>query len=191
MKTVLSDIAYKLNDDAKGYVTYMLLDEATGSIEKAFDQKNKILFSGADVLASALAGKGPPVNMMYLEFQNTLSPVVPEFERAGGLPYYTGLVTGDVLRVPLLVSPDINSTDESLYVGNKPVFIAVSELSLGAVNSLSVVDGSSTFIGAALVASEDPNDMSKDKVFSRVYFDSAVTKTAGKQLCIIWNIIFS
>ncbi len=183
---------YGLGKQAIGVVTAMLFDPITKAISQAVTNRNKIMYGGADVMASRLvSNEAPPVNMMYLEFAN-VTPPSPTYDRAGGLAYYRGLGSNhDILRVPLIVTPTVSSTNQALYDGNNSIFISVSEASQGKINALGVVDGVSSFYGAALVAAADPADLTKDKVFSRVYFTNALVKTTGKQICTIWNIEFS
>jgi hypothetical protein len=188
-----------LGRQAKGLVTLFSFDEKTKRICRQISLQNLILYSGADILGRLLAGQSAyAINMLYLEFQNTVGAIVPPaVSRADGIAYYNGLSSSpdtDFLRLPLLVEPsvDASSTD---YESNQATFFAESEGTAGFFAKPFSEAASSFIFGAALVAAPDPADQSKDIVFSRVYigelgWTTAIDKQNGKQVGVTWTIRF-
>ena len=177
----------------KGRPRFFLFNPKTGEIRKVIERDNLVLYSGADILAKLLSGASEyAVKTMYLEFANTASPVVPTFDRTGGLAYYNGL-TGDYdfLRVPLQVSPALSSSD-AVYANNIVSFYGISEGAVGVLGkAFSYAAGSNVF-GAALVASPNPGEQSEDVVFSRVYTGiGKIPKEAGFEIGVLWPVQFN
>jgi hypothetical protein len=188
-----------LGRQAKGLVTLFSFDEKTRRICRQISLQNLILYSGADVLGRLLAGQSSyAVNMLYLEFQNTVGAITPPaVSRADGIAYYNGLSGSpdtDFLRLPLLVDPSVDASSDD-YESNQATFFAESEGTTGFFGKAFSQSASSFVFGAALVAAPDPADQSKDIVFSRVYigelgWTDAIDKQDGKQVGVTWAIRF-
>ena len=196
---------YDLSKDASGVARFFSFDEETKVIKKMVVTKNLILFSGADILAQALAGTpGYKVSTLYLEFKNLAMPgdpvPIPSFDRTGGVAYYNGLASSldiDYLRIPLQISPSFGTSDETDYENNRVTFVGISEGTLGFHGKLFGSGANSAVYGAALVASPAPDDQTQDRVFSRVYagvvagWASAIEKQAGTQIGVTWTVRFN
>jgi hypothetical protein len=189
---------FDLSRDAHGTVRIFSFDPRTNIIHKMIVKHNLILYGGADILASLLAGRGTPVNAMYMEYKNLASPgdliTPPAFDREGGISYYNGLSSSpdiDFLRIPLTVNPTVEASDV-VYSGNQVVFFGVSEGTTGFHGKSFLDTVNSAVFGAALVAAEDLGDQSQDIVFSRIYSGiDKVLKMAGHQIGITWTIRFN
>lgn len=185
---------YALDKNAVGLPTFFSYHKKTGQIKDLIQCKNKILYSGADVLAKCLIGESA-VNTMYMEFDvDPDDPVTPpSFDREDGIAYYNGLEADenkDFLRLPLVFNPLIDSSDEDLYNGNQATFFAISEGSAGRWDK-TFANGSAVF-GAALVAAPDEADPTKDIVFSRVYSGiGTIVKEAGFEVGVTWTVRFN
>jgi hypothetical protein len=181
---------YCLNNQAQGFIRVFSFNKSTGEIQTLIERPNLILYSGADILANVVSGNPAyAINVMYLEYENAPAPVAPAYARDGGFAYYNGLVSPqDIIRVPLIVQPEISSSDLVNYEGNQPTFFSVSEGSVGAVTGV-LFNPTSNVYGAALVAAPDINDRSQDKVFSRVYF-TPIPKQTGFEIGVTWVIRF-
>ncbi len=183
---------YALDRDACGLPSFFSFNKKTGEIKNFIECRNKILYSGADIMAQNLIGQsGYAVNTMYMEFNNNLGgdpAVPPAFDRTGGKTYFDALETEDdvdFLRIPL-----ISSSDEGLYQGNQATFFAISEGSIGRWGK-SFPSGSGVY-GAALVAAPDEGDPTKDIVYSRVYAGiNTIFKEAGFEIGVTWTTRFN
>jgi len=190
---------YNLGKQGKGLVSIFSFDEKTKRICRMIQLHNLILYNGADILGRLLAGQSSyAVNMLYLEFQNTVGVITPPVvSRADGIAYYNGLSASpdtDFLRLPLLVDPSVDASSAD-YESNQATFFAESEGTTGFFGKAFSQGASSFVFGAALVAAPDPADQSKDVVFSRVYlgelgWTDAVDKQDGKQIGVTWAIRF-
>jgi hypothetical protein len=188
-----------LSKQGKGLVSIFSFDEKTKRICRQISLQNLILYSGADILGRLLAGQSAyAINMVYLEFQNTVGAIVPPaVSRADGVAYYNGLSASpdtDFLRLPLLVEPSMDASSAD-YESNQVTFFAESEGTEGFFAKPFAEASSSFVFGAALVAAPDPTDQSKDIVFSRVYlgelgWTDAIDKQDGKQIGLTWAIRF-
>jgi hypothetical protein len=188
--------AYSLEKSACGLPSFFSYNKKTGEIKDFIECRNKILYSGGDVLAQCLIGNPAfAVNTMYMEFVNNPSgPVTPpSFDRTGGIDYYNGLASVDhvdFLRIPFTVNPLINSSNPDLYKGNQSTFFAISEGSEGRWGKSFPV-GSAVY-GAALVAAPEVGDPTKDTVFSRVYTGiGTIIKEAGFEVGVTWTTRFN
>jgi hypothetical protein len=131
--------------------------------------------------------------MVYIEFQNGGSPPTVTPLRDEGRNYYAGLeVTGpaldrDYLRVPLLATPQLESSDEALYAANRTRWVFMTSGSAG-VSSLAFSSGAGSQVyGFALVAAPDVNDRTKDLVFARFYPAAALAKSANSEIQARWT----
>ena len=195
MKELLD--AYDLGKHARGFVRFQLLDPKTGVVTKQIERHNLVLYSGADILASLLAGQGTPVNAMYMEFKNmvTVVPITPPaFDRTGGIAYYNGLSSSpdtDFVRLPLLINPTVASTGVN-YQGNQVTFFGISEGLTGFFGKPFTPAANSTVYGAALVSAPSMADQTQDRVFARIYTGiDQITKEIGQEIGITWVTQFN
>jgi hypothetical protein len=197
-KGLIEQLSLDVNTKGKGAIKLFAFNPKTRVLRKLIERENLVLYGGADILAKLLSGDPKyAINTMYLEFINLANPAdpvpAPTFDRSGGVTYYTGLTgTQDFLRVPLVVTPIIDSSDTGLYAGNRVTFFGVSEGMSGfhglpfnsAVNS--------AVYGAGLVAAPSITDQSNDVVFSRVYTGiDKVLKESGFEIGVTWTIQFN
>jgi len=181
---------------ASGALRLFSFNKATREIAKMIEIRNLILYGGADILA-LLAGGQSSYNLrtMYIEFENLADPsdpiTPPTFGRADGVAYYNGLVSSpnrDFIRVALSVSPAF-STSGVDYVNNIATFFGQSSGTVGFHGKSFGESSNSAIFGAALVASPDPEDQSKDIVFSRAYSGiDKILKQAGFEIGVTWSI---
>jgi hypothetical protein len=154
---------------------------------------NIVTYEGIDLLGKLLAGSDLKVNTMYMEFTN--NPTVPSIspDPADGRSYYAALDSGgsdsDYLRIPLGSETSLSSTDDTKYETNKATFFGMST-GQTAGRGGKVFGTNSKVYGVALVAAPDPNDASKDIVFSRSYDFTAKTKQVDEEISIIWSHVF-
>lgn len=191
--------AYDLSKQAQGKVSIFSFDEKTRRIHRMHHMHNLILYSGADILGQLLAGRaGYSINTVYMEFKNTVGAITPPaVTRADGIEYYNGLsasVDTDFLRLPLLVNASLEASDTD-YESNQATFFAESEGTSGFNGKAFSQAASSWVYGAALVASPEPSDQSRDVIFSRLYigdlgWTTAIDKQAGKQVGLTWATQF-
>lgn len=183
----------------KGGIIIFSYNIATKKINKVVHKPNLILFSGADIMAQAIAGTpGWFVNTMYIEYQNLSSPsdspVIPAYDRTipSGIGYYNGLgasPNGDFLRVPLLTSPLITSSNPSDYNANQVAFFALSEGSSGFFGRLFSPSVNSCVIGGALICAPVIDEQSSDVVFSRTYLTpDKILLQSGYQIGLSWSV---
>lgn len=189
---------YSLADQACGLPTFFAFNPQTNEVKKIISRRNKILYSGADVLAQVMSGHPEYApGTMYMEFSTDPGGSVtpPTFDRGpgSGIEYYNGLEASpdrDFLRLALTVNPLVNSSDNALYAGNQTTYFAISEGTIGRWGK-SFVNGCAVY-GAAIVATPEPTDPSKDVVFSRVYTGiETIFKEAGFQIGVTWTIRYS
>ena len=194
MKTDLrtSMESYSLGKNTFCPVKFMLFDPRTKEVKKVIQRSNLVLYGGADILALLIAGNSNyKLNAMYIEFQNTggvpVSP--PSFNRSGGRLYYDGLTGADYLRVPILTSPAL-SKSSAYYENNQAAFFAMTEGVAGVHGT--PFNTTSEVYGAALVATPDVGDQSRDIVFSRVYTEiGSIQKEVGHEIGVTWTIRFN
>lgn len=193
----------------RGRVTLWRVTES-GLTLPVHTQPNQIQYSWGFIAAQQIGYRrqaGRPdyhVSAMYIEYENVGAPEDPisedpEFDRALGVDHYAALSgTRDYLRVALTLEPSlVISTDYTEYFtpgenGNQLTFFAQTSGAEG-VNALpfSHVVNSKVY-AAALVATPDFNDRTKDVVFARTVFDveDQITKEASSQIGITWDIAF-
>jgi len=192
-KSLLEELNLDLNTRGKGQIKLFSFNPVTGVIHKMIEKENLVLYSGADILAKLLSGDSRyAVNTMFMEFTSA-AVTVPTFDRTGGIAYYAGLAADpdiDYLRLPLTVNPQIDSSDDALYVGNRVTFFGISEGTAGRWGK-TFTDGVKVY-GAALAAAVDVNDPTQDVVFSRAYAGiDSITKASGFEIGVSWTIQFS
>lgn len=140
-------------------------------------------------------GKSYHVGGMYIEFDNSGSPVnpTPTIARSGGLSYYNSVAAPrDYLRVAISATEEEN-TDDALYgSANMAKFWAQTAGTTG-VNGLQFSDAANSIVyGGALVAFLDADDAAQDLVLARFYFDAAnqLEKLVGSQIGLLWRWTF-
>jgi hypothetical protein len=188
-----------LSKQAKGRAAFFSFNERSKAIKQYIHKNNQILYSGADILANLVAGTPEyKISAMYFEFKNLGSsgdPITPPaFDRTGGIAYYMGLSSSpdvDFLRVPLTINPAITS-QAGAYVGNIATFFSITD-GLTGFNGKPFNSGvNSAVYGAALVATPDPADQTKDVVFSRIYTGiDKILKETGFGIGVTWPIQFN
>ena len=197
---LIEKYGFSLERSGRGDVTIFNFEAKTKKIKQQISTHNLILYSGADILAQCLAGTpGYKIAAMYIEYQNLASPtdpvVVPAFDRTGGIEYYNALGSspnGDFLRVPLVTNPTVSSSNMTDYAGNVMSFFAMSEGTAGFFGRPFNASSNSAVLGAALVATPDPDSQAEDVVFSRVYAGiGKVLVATGFNVGVVWGIQFS
>jgi len=172
---------------AIGKSTTSMVTTFVGAIRKNWEpitdwKSNLVLREWAAIGAQLLASgrREYRIGTMYIEYANVALPgdpaPIPTFDRnpASGVTYYNALITNpanDYLRVPIIAAP-VDTSDPVLYPkGNLVTFFAQTQGTVG-VHSKPFGDVyNSTVIGAALVATPNPDDATEDLVLSRFYFD--------------------
>jgi len=149
-----------------------------------------ITYAGTDMLTKLLSGQnGLPVNVMYMEFDNSGSPPTIVPDPADGRNYYedleSGLSTSDYIRVPLVNTPVLSSDDALKYLSNIATFFAMSTgFSAGLGGKPFTSASNSTVYGIALVCAPSISDRTQDIVFSRDYDFLPILKGAGQEISI-------
>ena len=180
---------------------------ANGRVQPICRKSNQIQYSWGYAAAQAL-GKGDrnfKISTLYVEFENVTLPgdavTVPSYGREEGREYYQDLALSgvrDFLRVPLLLDPSIGieAGFEDFFTagvdGNKLTFFTQTQGTQG-FHGKSFNDGvNSKVFGAALVATPEFGDPTKDVIFARTYFDVAdqTLKLASSQVGITWEVSF-
>lgn len=195
----------------RGQVTLWRVEDS-GLMVPVHTQHNQIQYSWGFIAAQQIGYRrqaGRPdysVSAMYVEFENVADPEDPiaadgEFERDLGVAYYNDMLasaTRDFLRVPLRLEPSLSiSADYADYFvagesGNQLTFFAQTAGTQGVHGkTFSHTVNSKTF-AAALVATPEFSDRTKDVVFARTVFDinDQVTKEASSQIGITWDVAF-
>lgn len=190
---------YKPGRNMFGTIRIFSFDPVTHRIRHMTARRNLIPYSGADILASLIAGT-PSLNVsaMYMEYENLAdpgdTPSIPTYDRTEGIEYYNGLSSSpnkDFLRIPITVSPDISSSDEDIYDGNVVTFFAVSEGLAGFHGKAFGPSSNSAVYGAGLISSPDPSDQSLDRLFARTYTGiNKILKETGFEIGITWQVRF-
>lgn len=180
----------------RGKVELFLVDP-TGERTLVHEQDNLYLYGGADITASALAGR-PNYNIaaMYMEFENLASPgdpiVPPAYDRSSTVSYYSNLTSPrDFLRVPLTLSPTLASSDDTKFTGNQVTYFGISSGNVGENGLPFIYTQNSTVFGGALAATPVPDTQANDRLYSRTYWaSSAVLKQQNQQIGVQWTLRF-
>lgn len=195
----------------RGHVTLWSVDEASGLMVPLHDQPNQIQFSWGHIAARQLGYRrqaGRPdlfISGMYMEYENLPAPedtvTVSEFGRDLNISYYDDLAasaTQDFLRLSLLLEPalGISTGFEDYFTngvdGNKLTFFAQSAGTQGVHGKTFSHTVNSKIYSAALVATPEFSDRTKDVIFARTTFAESyqVTKEINSQIGITWDIAF-
>lgn len=185
-----------------GFFKIWKVNKQTGSSELVVDKKNKILYSGADLMAKALAGvRYAHISHMYVGYKTTSDisgftpPEIDKEYTNQFIDYNTSETFEDLgfLRLPLAHFPTyLNTTN---YENNTVIFTTSVTASASPATDASAEfhdssdDSPSYLYELALVAALDPTSMSQDLLFSRANFDPIVYDT-NYNLTISWGINF-
>jgi hypothetical protein len=194
---------------ASGHIAVGYTHPKTGRTEIVHEQKNLILFEGADIMSLLL--KGDPaykINYMYFQYQNISGSVTAPtaLTRADGRSAFDG-ITGaapnpyDWIRFPILTDGLIGSYPSGTtdYSGNTVTFTgtsAASSTQTGESQNANYFgapggpDPASKVYAAALVAAPVAGDSTQDKIFSRVILDTPFTMVSGVHMSLFWTIRF-
>lgn len=185
-----------------GHIKIWRVHKQTGAKELLVDKSNTILYSGADLMALALAGTSRYafISHMYLGYKTTASMsgfTPPTIDKAYSVPFTsydsTGLEDLGYLRLPLAFSPNFLSTAD--YDNNTVIFTAVVTTGSGDTSSGAVFHDSddaepSHLFELGLVAALNPLSSSADKVFSRTNFEPIIYDP-NYNLTVSWGIQFT
>jgi hypothetical protein len=157
--------------------------------------KNLVTFSWGDIIQKVLRGTGARINVMYLEYANSATPInpTPTYDRDSTHDYYAALSDPlDYLRVPLstIVS---RSSDPTVYPGHNVAEFWARSMGAAGVNGLPFSDSDDSIIyGGALVSAPNMDDPSQDMIFSRFYWAPAkqLPKLPNLQCVVRWPISF-
>lgn len=193
----------------RGVVTLWRIDEKTGLKIQHGTQKNQIQYTWGYVAARHLGFRPSAdrpsyhISTLYVEFENQSDPDTPisvaPFSRAISTEYYANLSgQRDYLRIPIIIEPTLGVSagyEENLPVNqsaNQLTFFVQTVGTSGAHGLPFASNVNSKVYAAALVASPDFNDPTKDVVFARTMFTTAnqITKEASSQIGITWDIAF-
>jgi hypothetical protein len=190
---------YHTDRDIIGGTRLFSFNPETGEIKTICEQHNDVMHEGADILAQLSAGNvNHKLAAMYMEFENGTHPAPitkPAVDRADGVSYYLGLSDTpdrDFLRVPMVIAPNIISSDEALYKGNQVNFFAVSEGAAGFHSRTFDASVASAVFGLAVAATPDPGEATKDLVYARSYVNvGQVPKEDNFQVGAQWFTRFN
>lgn len=183
-----------VNKILKENVRVWSVDERTGVIKKMQEARNDLQYAMCDALIRRLFGY-PNYNIqtMYMEYANAAFvpvPAAPVFDRDDQLEYYLGLPANrDFLRIPLVISPNYQTTDSSHYDSNMATVYAMSSGHTEGHNGEPFNPTvQSTVIGIALVVSPEPDNQSEDIVVARAYLDAGIEVEAHHAIGISHTI---
>lgn len=193
----------------RGTVTLWRVDDTTGLRTPICTQRNQIQYAWG-YLAAKQFGYRPNsdrpshhISTLYVEFENQADPAtaisIAPFSRAVDISYY-GSLSGnrDYLRLPIVIEPTLGVSDG--YEENLPINQSANQLTFfvqtsgnTGVRGLNFASNvNSKVFAAALVASPDFGDPTKDVIFARTMFGTSnqVVKEASSQIGITWDIAF-
>lgn len=176
-----------MDEDIKNKISgeFSVFEVRGDSWELLHEQHNLITYSGADVMAKALAGDRV-INGVYLAFEN--SDVADYVEDAGNTAAtYAAEVSGrSFVRVKTLSRP-IFSQSAPEYANNSVQFQGVTD-GTSFFPGTPVQDGISKFYHTVLVSTLPGGDQTDDVVFSCATWSVPITKVAGANLGIRWRV---
>jgi len=156
---------------------------------------NTVVYEGIDLLGLILGGRDYTINTVYIEFNNggALSVTADPTE---GRSYYADLESDGnadhgYLRVPIIGSPTLASSDSEKFLTNRVTFNAITSGSTGLRGASDFsFSAASTVFGIALVAAPDADDPASDLVFSRSYDFTSKVKLANEEVALQWSHVF-
>jgi hypothetical protein len=198
----------------RGHVSLWRVDEHTGLKVPVTSQHNQVQYTWGYLAAKAL-GLRPQsdrpkyhISAIYFEYANVSTPetAVSEaqsFSKELSISFYNSFAGDrDYLRVPIILEPAFSTS--AGYADKLPIDQETNQLTFFAQTSGnsgvrgigfgSNVNGKNSKIyAAALVATPDINDPTKDVIFARTVFSESnqVPKEASSQIGITWNIAFT
>jgi hypothetical protein len=193
----------------RGTVTLWRVDETTGLKTPICTQRNQIQYAWGYIAAKQFGyrpnSERPSyhISTLYVEFENQSNPAVDisvaPFSRTVDVAYY-GSLSGnrDYLRLPIVIEPTLGVSTG--YEANLPINQSANQLTFfvqtsgnTGVHGLNFASNANSKVyAAALVASPDFGDPTKDVVFARTMFSAGnqVIKEASSQIGITWDIAF-
>lgn len=179
--------SYRANEDCFGAIKIWQFNCATGEKWLLKDQRNTILYPGADLLALALSGKANSgISHIYVGYNNNSGFNFSE-EPAVTKGSTTFRSDGDYgyVRVPLTF-PAAFST-ETNYSNNSVFFTIMLTNPPSAVGA--ALGNTSKIFTIGLAAALNPSGSNQDKIFSRAQF-TPVTYDPAFGLTVTWGVKF-
>ncbi len=188
-------------------VSGLWLLEPNGELTPVIRQPNQIQYDWGFIVAQ-LVGFGKlefRPSTIFLEYENLANPATsvtpPSVDRDEGIGYYDDLSlssTKDYIRVPLKSTPALGvATGYETYftapgTGNKLSYMGITTGSVGVHGRPFANANNSKIYGAALVATPDENDHSKDLILARTYYSTGdqIVKDAVRQFVPTWELSF-
>lgn len=153
-------------------------------------QPNLVVYEAADIMAECVAGLRK-IDGMYIAFENSdVTKYSPDVTNDAS--YYnpvTPVADRSFVRVTTLGEPIIETTDPN-YGGNKITFLGVTDGS-SFFPSVVLTDSVSVLYHSALVSMSNEGVQEDDMIFSCADFAIPVTKIAGSQLGVRWELTFN
>lgn len=180
-----------LSKSISGFVKVWKTSPVTGESELVINQPNMILYNGARLMSYAIAGReNAKIWGMYIGFNNTTggSFTRPVIDAAYSQPF-ANLDPDDgfgYLREPLTFTP--THLSDGIYTDNTALF-SVMITSATSANATAFIHDISRIYEVALVGALDPNNSTKDIVFSRTGFNPIKYDT-NFNFTITWGIKF-
>lgn len=198
----------------KGVVTIGYRNSVSGVFTPILRQENLVMYEAADAMARLCAGDSRyAISHMYYQYQNINSPSAVTFERQDGVETYlainaTSSGTIDWLRIPIYTEAKIDTyvgtgEDPLIYAGNMATFVATSAAypanagggQVGQSPSQNYfastgANGASKVTCVALVVSPQPNDKTKDLVFSRLALQTPIVVQSNSYIDCFWSLAF-
>lgn len=176
----------------------------TGLFSPVSDQRNLVLFEGADIMASLLAGdSSAAISHLYLHYKNGGTNPVP-LSRDMGRSWFDGISGAnfeDWLRIPIITTPRLFRSPSSSpdYKANAIHFTGTSAASETMVGESPTGNyfgdagpqGASMVFAAALVSGPQSGSSANDRIFSRVNLALPLTMVVGSQITIFWSVKLS
>jgi hypothetical protein len=173
------------NARARGFVKVLQTHLSTGVTNTLVEKPNMILYTGANLMAQALAGQpNSKITHMYVGYSNatTVNPVTITLSNANPINENTGNL--GYLRLPLAYTPSFLRSDNN-HENNIPVF-SVSVANPTASGGASFTTGLSKIFQIALVAEGAATDVT----FSRAEF-TPVEYNSNYALTLQWGVEFT
>ncbi|NBQ67620.1 MAG: hypothetical protein EBU46_01835 [Nitrosomonadaceae bacterium] len=176
------------NKDCMGMIKIWKFNPKTGEKALLKDVRNTIVYSGADILAYALAGKpNSAISHFYLGYNNNEAFNVNDV--AAVTKSSTGMAsTGDFgyIRVPLSFPASFSA--ESNYSHNTAFFTVM--ITNPPIPTGAEFGSSSKIYAAGLVVAGNPEGSNQDKLFSKAQF-APITYDPSFGLTITWGVKFT
>ena len=188
----ISTLSYPLNNAAVGHIKIWQFSPNSGKTNVLYEAKNLIVKTGADVLASAVAGQANSgISHFYVGYSGNASfslgaqPAITTDDTVASFPI-SG--TEGYLRIPLAFPPAF--LNETGYTGNVPYFTTfiTNGTQWNQYGSQSFGTGSKLY-ALGLVNAQDLTSNGSDRLFSKVYF-GPIDYDATHGLAITWGITF-